>query len=104
MKDDMIAIFGLKASGKGKEAQGNNLYAVDYVRLYLSLYGVYSKSTHKSGILAPLEGNDVSSFPAPKGFPDMKYDIHIRESPYGRDISMLILRNITRQESLKSMK
>lgn len=36
MKDDMIAIFGLKASGKGKEAQGNNLYAVDYVRLYLS--------------------------------------------------------------------
>ena len=25
MKDDMIAIFGLKASGKGKEAQGNNL-------------------------------------------------------------------------------
>ena len=53
MKDDMIAIFGLKASGKGKEAQGNNLYAVAYVRLYLSLYGVYSKSTHKSGILAP---------------------------------------------------
>lgn len=81
MKDDMIAIFGLKASGKGKEAQGNNLYAVDYVRLYLSLYGVYSKSTHKSGILAPLEGNDVSSFPAPKGFPDMKYGYSYQRIP-----------------------
>ena len=44
MKDDMIAIFGLKASGKGKEAQGNNLYAVDYVRLYLSfLYDISSE-------------------------------------------------------------
>lgn len=81
MKDAPIAKFGLKASGKGKEAQGNNLYAVDYVRLYLSLYGVYSKSTHKSGILAPLEGNDVSSFPAPKGFPDMKYGYSYQRIP-----------------------
>ena len=63
MKDDMIAIFGLKASGKGKEAQGNNLYAVDYVRLYLSLYGVYSKSTHKSGIMM------LVLFLLPKDFP-----------------------------------
>ena len=35
MKDDMIAIFGLKASGKGKEAQGNNLYAVDSIYHYM---------------------------------------------------------------------
>lgn len=49
----IIATFTLKASGKGKEAEGNKLHVVDCVRLYLLRHIPYSRETSSYSIAPP---------------------------------------------------
>lgn len=46
----IIATFTLKASGKGKEAEGNKLHVPDCVRLYLLRHIPYSRETSSYSI------------------------------------------------------
>ena len=65
----IIATFTLKASGKGKEAEGNKLHVPDCVRLYLLRHIPYSRETSSYSI-APLK--TVQEYDSVKGLPDLK--------------------------------
>ena len=65
----IIATFTLKASGKGKEAEGNKLHVVDCVRLYLLRHIPYSRETSSYSI-APLK--TVQEYDYVKGLPNLK--------------------------------
>lgn len=65
----IIATFTLKASGKGKEAEGNKMYVVDCVRLYLLRHVPYSREMSSYSI-APLK--TIQEYDSVKGLPGLK--------------------------------
>lgn len=67
----IIATFTLKASGKGKEAEGNKLHVVDCVRLYLLRHIPYSREMGSYSI-APLK--TVQEYDSVKGLPGLKQE------------------------------